>query len=206
MNHLSPEEESRPWEALTPHETLGLLSKLECKWWIAGGYAIEYFVGKQYREHEDIDILIQRRDLLKLKSTLSKWQLYASDPPGKLRFWDQEEILPNHVHDIWGRKSSSDPWAVQFMINDSKEDSFLYKRNHSITFNIEKFTHKSKDGLLYLAPELQLLHKAKGLRDKDHLDFDKCLPLLSKESLSWLKEMIIECYGSEHIWLNRING
>ena len=37
------------WQALSVNEVVGLLSGLKIPWWIAGGYAIELFVGKKIR-------------------------------------------------------------------------------------------------------------------------------------------------------------
>ncbi len=43
------------------------------------------------------------------------------------------------------------------------------------------------DGIEYLRPEIQLLHKANGLRPKDQEDFEVCLPLLDDTARRWLR-------------------
>lgn len=60
-----------------------------------------------------------------------------------------------------------------------------------------------KDGVRYMAPEIQLLFKSRGLRDKDQRDFDDCLPLLSNRQRSWLAEALRE-ETPEHPWLVRL--
>ncbi|MGH2458803.1 MAG: nucleotidyltransferase domain-containing protein [Chloroflexota bacterium] len=72
-------------------------------WWIAGGWAIDLFVGRTTRHHDDIDVQIQRADQLAVQATLATWDLNAADPPGTLRPWKPGEVLPAHVHDIWCR-------------------------------------------------------------------------------------------------------
>lgn len=49
-----------PWEPLSPEQAAELLSPIEAKWWIAGGWAIDLLVGHQSRAHADLDVLILR--------------------------------------------------------------------------------------------------------------------------------------------------
>lgn len=195
-------EEQRPWDPLTPSEIFSILKGTDFKWWIAGGYAIENFVGRSFREHGDIDILICRSCLNLIRDTMSDWKLYPSDPPGRLRVWQPDETLPNTVRDIWGRKDDHSPWSFQIMVNDCENEEFLYKRDPSIRFNIKRFTQTSSDGIPFLAPELQLLYKGKSPREKDNKDFELCLPLLRRDERLWLKEMLIRCYSAKHPWLD----
>jgi hypothetical protein len=206
MIHLTEEEVNMPWQPLVPGEAVALLSCADYPWWFAGGYAIEFFIGEHYREHEDLDILVLRSNLPMVKNSMKDWQLFASDPPGKLRLWDDSELLPAHVNDIWVRKDSTSPWSMQFMVNDHQDKDFLYKRDRSVHFPMDKFTRKNRDGWPYLAPELQLLHKAKSIRPKDQMDFERCLARLSEDSLSWLKQLLARCYSSEHLWIKQIDS
>jgi hypothetical protein len=102
-----------PWEHASLAEVTSLLSRLQCPWWIAGGYAIELAVGHPVREHGDIDVMMLRRDQLALQHILPGWQWWAADPPGTLRPWNHEELLPAGIHDIWlppcPRRTLADP-------------------------------------------------------------------------------------------------
>jgi Aminoglycoside-2''-adenylyltransferase len=49
----------RPWR---PREVAAFFAMLPIPWWIAGGWAIDLFLGRQTRRHEDIDVLILRQD------------------------------------------------------------------------------------------------------------------------------------------------
>ena len=75
------------WDAITPSELNDVLGGLTVPWWIAGGYAIEAFVGRAFREHEDIDAGLLRCDQLAVQRHLRGWELHAADPPGTLRRW-----------------------------------------------------------------------------------------------------------------------
>ncbi|WP_374207484.1 nucleotidyltransferase domain-containing protein [Bradyrhizobium sp. 190] len=53
-------EHQKPWKPLNPTEVATVFQEATFPWWIAGGHAIEHFVGRQVRAHADIDILALR--------------------------------------------------------------------------------------------------------------------------------------------------
>ena len=59
------------------------------------------------------------------------------------------------------------------------------------------------DGITYLRPEVQLLHKAPGLRPKDQADFDACAPLLDDQSRAWLRSALALAHPG-HPWLDEL--
>src|SRR5436309_9760576 len=42
-------------------------------WYIAGGWAIDIFLGRETREHDDIDVSVLRNDQAKLRTHLAAW-------------------------------------------------------------------------------------------------------------------------------------
>jgi hypothetical protein len=62
---------------------------------------------------------------------------------------------------------------------------------------------RSGDGIPYLAPELQLLMKAKGRRPKDETDFDVVVPALDDEQWAWLRTAIERAHPGSP-WLARL--
>src|SRR5579875_2563143 len=105
-----------PWEPLTPPDVVRKFAGVTAPWWIAGGYAIELFVGKPLRPHGDIDVLLLRRDQALIHEVLAGWDIHAADPPGTLRPWPAGERLPEHVHDIFCRERPDGPWRMQLML------------------------------------------------------------------------------------------
>jgi hypothetical protein len=87
----------------TPAAVQSIFGCLDVPWWVAGGYAIELAVGRPFRVHSDIDILLLRRDQLAVQHALAGWEWWAADPPGVLRPWAPGEYLVDTVHDIWCR-------------------------------------------------------------------------------------------------------
>ena len=41
------------WNPINPEEAYDLFRQLEIPWWIAGGWAIDLFIGRQTRQHKD---------------------------------------------------------------------------------------------------------------------------------------------------------
>jgi hypothetical protein len=58
-------------------------------------------------------------------------------------------------------------------------------------------------GIPILAPEIQLLYKAKHHLPKDEHDFQHALPFMSAAQRAWLKEMLPRCYGEDR-WITEL--
>ncbi len=192
------------WKPLSIDEVKRVFESFKYRWWLAGGWAIDLFLNKQTRHHEDIDVLIRREDQLEVQSLLQDWDLWAADPPGTLRPWKKGEFLRKGLQDIWIRKTPTDPWQIQIMLFDSENGSWIFKRNESIRRSLESVTFKTRDGLSLLAPEVQLLYKSKSLREKDQQDFESALPEMSSVQKNWLKEALKIVYQDTHPWINRL--
>jgi hypothetical protein len=85
---------------------------------------------------------------------------------------------------------------------DAAPTTWTYKRDARIGRAIEDILW-TRDGISYLRPEVQLLHKAPGLRDKDQADFDACLHLLDPERRVWLKTALALAHPG-HPWLGAL--
>jgi hypothetical protein len=191
-----------PWEPLTPIEVGVLLREIGVPFWIAGGYAIEAFVGRALREHADIDVGIFRADQLRVRAYLARWDAHCADPPGTLRPWPIGETLPLGVHDVWLRERSEAPWRFQLMLNERDDANWVSRRDPGTRVPLARLTFE-RGGLPYLAPEIQLLFKAKEARAKDETDFDVARPLLSRAQSHWLRRHL-EAELPGHPWLVRL--
>jgi hypothetical protein len=181
-----------------------LLRGGDLSWWIAGGWAIDLFVGRQTRPHGDTDVLVLRRDQLAVQAALGGWDLHTADPPGTLRPWAPGEVLPAAVHDIWCRAAPDAPWALQLMLADAEGGRWVFRRDRRISGPLARLGRRSPEGLPYLAPEVQLLYKAKRPpRPKDEADFAAALPLLGDEGRRWLAAALAT-YDPAHPWRSRL--
>ena len=53
---------SGDWDALPVDALAALLAPVDAPWWIAGGQAIDLWLGRQTRPHLDLDVQVLRRD------------------------------------------------------------------------------------------------------------------------------------------------
>jgi len=194
------------WQPWNPYEVAAFFANLPVPWWIAGGWAIDLFLGRQTREHEDIDVLLLRRDNLAVRALLGLWDVQAALPPPRdetwpFRPWRRNEALDETIHDVWCRPDAMQPWAIQLMIADTRDGLWLFRRMPTISRSVATIGETTPEGVPYLAPEIQLLYKARGLRPKDEADFWQTLPALSRDRRVWLRETLLQAHP-HHPWLD----
>lgn len=191
------------WCPLSLEEVKALFYAIEQPYWISGGWALDLYLGKLTRYHEDFDISISRTDQLHFQKVLSAWDLRASDPPGsgKLRPWLQGEFLKSPVHNLWCRKHPQGPWNLKIMLCTFENDEWVYRRNPKIRGSIASFGWQHEDGTLVIAPEIQLLYKSRSPRDEDNQDFENCLKKFDDSQTKWLMDSLTLDSGGSHPWI-----
>ena len=190
-----------PWDAQTPADVAELLRPTGVTWCIAGGYAPELFAGRSWRDHDDVDVVILRHEAEALHRALPQWSLHLAGP-GNLETWPAATALPADVHDIWVRQGSG-PWRFQFMVVDTEDGDWLFRRDPRIRGPLETFT-VDMDGLPVLAPEIQLLYKSKQPnRPKDEQDFIETHAALNRVQRTRLLSWMTAIYG-DHPWLTHL--
>ena len=194
------------WKPLSVEAVTDLLRGMDARWWIAGGWALDLHLGRQTRPHHDIDVLVLRGDLPGVRERLRSWDLHAADPPGagRLRPWPGHEQLPAALHDIWCRETTTSPWALQLMVDDTDGADWLYRRDSRIRRPVaELHGPASTPGRPVLAPEVQLLYKSRTPRPKDVEDFSSLVRVLDDDQRDWLRRAL-SMAGSGHPWLDRL--
>lgn len=198
------------WHPWSVHKVALLFSSVTVPWWIAGGWALDLFLGVQTREHEDIDVQILRRDQHAIRGLLQTWDVQAAHPTTHqdawpFRAWEAGTVLSFDVHDIWCRPSKTDPWALQLMFAETERDHWQFRRDARLVRPLTTLGRRTEDGIPYLAPEIQLLYKAKEPRPKDEADFFRTLPWLDSERRSWLTQALSLVHPG-HRWLRWLEG
>jgi hypothetical protein len=201
-------EQLGKWQPWHPREVATFFSSLKVPWWITGGWALDLFIGVQTRDHDDIDVQILRRDQQEIRILLQEWDVQGADPSehrGDWPFleWKPGTLLDSVVHDVWCRPKKTDPWAIQLMIANTEADQWLFRRDARISRPLATIGYKTDDAIPYLAPEIQLLYKAKKTRLKDEIDLAKTLPYLSSERRQWLTQALTLVHPN-HPWLIQI--
>ena len=198
------EEDIYNWKLLSLTEVQKLLSNLSVPWWVAGGIAIDLFVGYETRKHGDFDIGIFRKDQLILQTYLKKWDLHKTNQPG-LQPWPQGEYLAIGVNQVWCRRTPTSPWELEVMFMEAADHQWHYRRAPSVCGPIADLWLETQAGIRYLAPEIQLLYKARQMpQEKDDQDFDTVMPFLSDGKRHWLKSALETQFPEGHVWIEKL--
>ncbi len=192
-----------PWRDRTPADAAELFNGYPGSWWIAGGWAIEAFSGVS-RQHGDLDPSIPRSDAGRLRQHLAgRLDVWAADNGALSPLVGRtDEPIPTTCGNLWLRASGADPWEYDVVLMDVTAAMWTYKRDARIRLPIDEILWVS-DGINYLCPEVQLLHKAPGLRPKDQEDFDACLPRLDDTDRAWLGRALQVAHPG-HPWLDQL--
>jgi len=190
-----------PWKVRTPREAVDFLSGYSGRWWVAGGWAIDAFTGTA-RAHGDLDIGIPRMEAESFiefaGAALDVWAAAGSLTPLPLN----GASVPDDCGNLWLRKSGADPWEYDVLLEDVREENWVYKRAKNISLPLRHCLW-SRDGVTYLRPEIQLLLKAKHAGPKDALDLERCLPNLDEDSRTWLTQSLRQ-ENPQHPWVGRL--
>lgn len=177
-----------------------LMRDFDKTWFIAGGWAIDLFIGKETREHHDIEIAIFRDDQLRLKNYLNEWE-FKKVFNGEFHNWNNE-FLQLPIHEIHAsNKLNGD--NVEILLNEVEDTMWNFRRDTRIYYPLKSLWSYSKTGIPYLNPEIVLLYKAKNTREKDNKDFLTIKDYLNKEQKQWLK-YALQLHEPEHKWIQSL--
>lgn len=186
-----------------PLKIAQLLQGFKKPWFIAGGWAIDLFLERVTRPHEDIEIAILRQDQLALQGYLNDWKFEKVIPGQKMHRekWDVKEWLELPVHEIHAHNAGGDPSKLEILLNESSGDEWRFRRNLKIVRPLSMIGLLSEDGIPFLSPEIVLLYKAKNPTANDEADLNNVLEVLEGERTHWLKQAIQTCHPG-HPWID----
>jgi hypothetical protein len=193
-----PSHES--WGALTPDEAAVLLAAVRSPWWIAGGWALDLYLGKVTRAHKDLDIGIFRKDAAIVLAALPGWEFFEARD-GVLSRLAVGDAPCAGVNSLWCKQANAAHWEVELMLDESHGEFWVFRRDARITCPLSSAIRRNAAGIAYLAPEIQLLYKARATRAQDHADFDHVIPHLDRDARTWLRESLMSM-DSEHAWIS----
>ena len=191
-----------------------LMSVFRAPWALCGGWAVDAWLGRQTRDHADVDISVFIQDQRALFDHLAGWQLVAHDPHvdgGTSEPWDGRSLdLPAHIHGRSPHRDRlpdglDDPLAdfeLDIQINERSDLDWIFNREPPIVMPVSRCVRQSAWGLPTVAPEVLLFYKAGDLRRRDKRDFLALLPHLTDEQRDWLRNAI-SLVG--HPWLAQLS-
>jgi hypothetical protein len=178
------------------------MSAVDVPWWIAGGWAIDLFVGTQTRPHKDLDVGLRRADVPRVTATLPGWEFYEAQD-GSLSRLAPGTAPRRAVNCLWGRRAGEPHWELELMLDDSDGTDWIFRREPSICRPLTAALRATPDGTRYLAPEIQLWYKARDLRPEDRWDFERAAPRLDIVAAGWLRGCLARLYPL-HPWLRAL--
>lgn len=173
-------------------------------WAVAGGWAIDLFVGRQTRRHADVDLATLRVDQAALRAHL------AGASVRKVRDHQFHEWLPgetlvlpvHEVHATWPDGSS-----VEFLLNESEPveppsaqpTRWVFRRDSRVTMPFDRAIQR-RDGAPFLVPEIVLLYKSNDLSARNESDLAAVVGIMTAEQRRWLHDAI-SLGAPGHGWL-----
>jgi len=164
------------------------LAELPCPWFVAGGWALDLYLGRVTREHADVDVALYRADQRALRRWLAAggWSAErAAD--GRLEPWGEDEWLALPVHEIHCRRPAGEPGHLEFLLNEGDAAEWRFRKAPAITRPRSLVEMRSPEGIPFYAPEVVLLYKALARRRHDDADFAAARPSLAPERRAWLR-------------------
>lgn len=162
-------------------------------WFVAGGWAIDLFLGTLTRLHEDIELIVLRESQEMLQMHLSGWELRKVDSPGipEESPWKAGEWLNSPQSRIRALQVGGNLPGFEVILADTADGLWRFYRDPAITHSLEDIGARSTiGGIPYFAPEVILLWKAMYHRPKDEHDFRQALPWLDRTQRAWLRNAL----------------
>jgi Aminoglycoside-2''-adenylyltransferase len=175
-----------------------LMGEFSAPWCVAGGWALDLFVGRVTRPHADVELAIFRDDQASLHSHLSGWT-FEKIVQGRREPWRADEVLTLPVHEIHGRSSGELSCAIEFLLNERDAENWTFRRDARISLPLKRAIVRGAGGVPILAPEIVLLFKAKSPRPKDEADFRDASEALDASRFAWLTGALETCHPG-HPW------
>jgi len=180
-----------------------LLAPVDAPWWIAGGQAIDLWLGRQTRVHADLDVQILQRDQHRFRAALDGWELAVAHE-GVLTPWTDGD-LPDVANALWCRPVGAAAWAFELLLAPARDDVWVFRRDDRVTRPLAAIGFTTDDGIPVVVPEVQLLFKAKEGRPRDEADLASVLPELADDQRAWLADAI-QLVHPDHPWVATISG
>lgn len=185
-----------------PLKVAALMRNFRPCWFVAGGWAIDLYLGGVTRAHADIEVGMFRADQRALHGHLEGWALERV-VGGELRPWPRGEFLEPPVHEIHCLNERAEPPRLEVLLNERDGREWVFRRDARIRRSLDRCVLDAGAGVKYLCPEVVLLYKSKNPREKDEADFAATFGRLEAERREWLGRALAAC-APGHRWLQSL--
>jgi len=188
------------WEPWTPEDVASRLLGTSARWYVVAGWALDLFVGRQSRPHDDIEIGVPAESFSEIREVFADYDFDVVDSG---RRWPLASDAFASTFQTWLRDNKTGVYHLDVFREPHNGSEWICRRDERIRMPYDQLIRFSGKGIPYMSPEVALLFKAKGLREKDQADFDGVLPLLRPQQIDWLR-VNLELVHPGHVWINAL--
>jgi len=180
-----------------------LLADVAAPWYIAGGWALDLFRGRQRRHHGDLEIGVPAPEFEAIRKALAGYDFRVA---GSGRLWPLDSPAFGMMFQTWVSEPETGVFRLDVFREPQRDGAWVCRRDETIRLPFQEIISRTGDGIPFLVPEIVLLFKAKHSGVAKHqTDFDATLPLLDDAALGWLERSLRRIHPS-HAWLGAVAG
>ena len=202
-----------------------VIQNANIKWAVCGGFALDLFLGREIRNHSDIDICVfeKDRDVILKYMLQNNWNLYEFRGNGKVRplnITSSSEVGRNlmcikgecDIVKFYPCEDANLLWYeffhtgikelnyLEFLFNIANEEYFIFNKEQGIQRELSKAI-LFNDNIPFLAPEIVLLYKSSRSENREyHYDFEQTYPYMNDEQKEWFNQNLNVLHPDGHIW------
>ena len=177
-----------------------IMNKFGYPWFIAGGWAIDLFLEKETRLHDNIEIGIYREQQMKLFRYLGKYKKYYIDNRSRIGKYEKKEWKKEYLRlPISEIFVEYDGLEIEILLNEKDDFDWIYGKNNKIKHERSNVIRYTDDRIPYLCPEIVLLYKTMEMRNKDKDDILNALKKMNYSEKNWLIDSIKDKADKEEI-------
>ena len=192
---MTPDIEA--WQAWHPRVAASRLAGVAAPWCVAAGWAVDLHVGRQTRDHEDLEIAVPEAGFAEIAGRFPEMAFYA---PGNGRVVPATPAAMAEAHQTWAWDTEAEVWRFDVFRETHDGDLWISRRSKTLIRPYAEIVRTSSEGIPYLAPEVVLLFKAKHQRAKDEADYATLAPLLTAAERAWLNDALAVVHPG-HPWI-----
>ncbi len=163
------------------------LSGVTAPWCVAAGWAVDLFLGEITRPHGDIEIAVPAGRFEEIAERFPDCDFHV---PRDGRLVPATAEALGSDFQTWALERATGRWRFDVFREPHDGDIWHCRRDERLRLPYAEIIRHGADGVPYLSPEIALLFKAKGLREKDRADFGRAHPLLDARQRRWLRDAL----------------
>jgi aminoglycoside-2''-adenylyltransferase len=129
-------------------------------WCVAGGWAVDLFLGRQTRPHGDLEVAVYRRDQQLLRDVFKDWAWSKVVPTptggGTKVPWNEQDSLELPIHQLYAEGPRGE--ALEILLQESSDCDWKFRRELSVTMPLASVCLKSTLDIPILRPDIQPMH------------------------------------------------